>query len=262
MSLFITQQNKIYQRLLAIGDLHGCRDKLQQLFKAVQPTSGDRLVFLGDYIDRGDDSPGVVDDLISLQKEQDCIFLLGNHEQMLLDYVDGQNERFLLNRGQETLRQYRKSKWGEIPAVHLDFFRDLKLCHRQDGFIFVHAGMEFVEVLGGSFDMGDTFGDGDENEKPVHRVNLDGFRMGKYPVTQAQWQKVMVNNPSEFKGENRPVECVSWDDAQRFIHKLNQQSESQYRLPTEAEWEYAARSGGKHQKWSGTSDENKLEHYA
>jgi sulfatase modifying factor 1 len=86
-----------------------------------------------------------------------------------------------------------------------------------------------------------------ENEQPIHEVELSNFHIGKYPITQALWKAVMGddNNPSYFKGDNRPVESVSWNDAQAFIQKLNEMNESggQYRLPTEAEWEYAARGG-------------------
>ena len=80
---------------------------------------------------------------------------------------------------------------------------------------------------------------------PVHRVKISrDFELGKYEVTQAQWEAVMGENPSSFKGADRPVERVSWNDTQEFIRKLNQNdSKKQYRLPTEAEWEYACRAG-------------------
>jgi len=115
------------------------------------------------------------------------------------------------------------------------------------------TGMEFVRVPGGCFQMGDTFGDGYKDEKPVHEVCVSNFAIGKYEVTQGQWQAIMGNNPSNFSscGSNCPVEKVSWNDTQEFIRKLNSQSGKGYRLPTEAEWEYAARSGGKSEKYSG-----------
>lgn len=126
-------------------------------------------------------------------------------------------------------------------------------------------GMEFVFVKGECFQMGDSFGDGDIDEKPVHDVCIDDFYMGKYEVTQGQWQAIMGNNPSNFKncGDNCPIEEVSWNDAQEFIKRLNSRTGSkQYRLPTEAEWEYAARSGGKKEKWAGTGNESELGDYA
>lgn len=116
--------------------------------------------------------------------------------------------------------------------------------------------MKFVFVKGGCFQMGDTFGDGEADEKPVHEVCVDDFYMGKYEVTQGQWREVMGNNPSYFKncGDNCPVEQVSWNDVQEFISRLNRKSGTRYRLPTEAEWEYAARSGGRQEKYSGGND--------
>ena len=112
------------------------------------------------------------------------------------------------------------------------------------------TGMQFISVKPGCFQMGsNVLGD----EKPIHRVCLSAYEIGKYEVTQAQWKKVMGNNPSEFKGSNKPVENVRWDDVQQFIRKLNQQTGQHYRLPTEAEWEYACRSGGRDQKYCGSN---------
>ena len=108
------------------------------------------------------------------------------------------------------------------------------------------TGMEFVWVPKGCFQMGSPSGESkrDSDEGPVHRVCVDGFWMGKYEVTQGEWQKIMGNNPSKFKkGSNYPVEKVSWDDCKSFIRKLNARSNKTFRLPTEAEWEYACRAG-------------------
>jgi formylglycine-generating enzyme required for sulfatase activity len=101
----------------------------------------------------------------------------------------------------------------------------------------------FVQIPAGEFMMGAE--NGNPAEKPVHRVRLgQAFEMGKTEVTQAQWEAVMGNNPSYFKGTNRPVEQVSWYDVQEFIERLNALDDGfAYRLPTEAEWEYACRAG-------------------
>jgi formylglycine-generating enzyme required for sulfatase activity len=118
------------------------------------------------------------------------------------------------------------------------------------------TGIEMVSVKGGCYQMGDTFGDGESDEKPVHEVCVDDFYIGKYEVTQGQWKAIMGNNPSSFSscGDNCPVEQVSWNDAQDFINRLNQKTGKNYKLPTEAEWEYAAKSGGKSEKYSGGND--------
>ena len=108
-------------------------------------------------------------------------------------------------------------------------------------------GMEFVLIPAGSFMMGcdKNFEDCSSNETPRHKVSISRpFYIGKYEVTQEQWVAVMGSNPSKFKGRSRPVEQVSWEGIQSFIRKLNRkEGRNKYRLPTEAEWEYAARAG-------------------
>lgn len=113
---------------------------------------------------------------------------------------------------------------------------------------------EMIFVEGGAFMMGSDSKEAYDRESPVHEVSLDSFYIGKYPVIQALWEAVMGNNPSNFQGDNNPVERVSWSDSQDFIKKLNVLTRKEYRLPTEAEWEFAAR-GGNHTegyKYSGS----------
>ena len=115
-----------------------------------------------------------------------------------------------------------------------------------------------VEVKGGTFMMGATSEQGNEaysEEKPAHKVTLSNYHIGKYEVTQEEWEAVMGNNLSKFKGANKPVERVSWNDCQEFIKKLNDLTGLQFRLPTEAEWENAARGGNKSRgyKYSGSN---------
>jgi formylglycine-generating enzyme required for sulfatase activity/tRNA A-37 threonylcarbamoyl transferase component Bud32 len=125
------------------------------------------------------------------------------------------------------------------------------------------TGMEFVVVPHGEYEMGDVFGDGANDEKPVHTVQVNTLHIGKYPVTQREWNMVMGDNQSKFKnGDDYPVETVSWNDVQKFIKKLNEKTGEGYCLPTEAEWEYAARGGGKKEKWAGTSNRAELKDYA
>ena len=103
------------------------------------------------------------------------------------------------------------------------------------------ATFDMLLVEGGEFSMGGTDEDAIKHEKPDHRVTLSSFYLGKYPVTQSVWTAVRESNPSHFKGDQRPVENVNWKDAQEFIGKLNDLTGKPYRLPSEAEWEYAAR---------------------
>jgi len=122
---------------------------------------------------------------------------------------------------------------------------------------------ELILVEGGVFTMGCTDGEGEDHEFPVHEVTLSSFKMAKYEVTQQQWEAVMGSNPSYFKGVNNPVENVSWNNAQEFIKNLNALTGKKYRLPTEAEWEYAARGGkqSKGYKYSGSDDINAVAWY-
>ena len=132
--------------------------------------------------------------------------------------------------------------------------------YTDDGIMFSIGNVRFemVRVEGGTFTMGATAEQGSDaysDEKPTHQVTLSSYSIGKTEVTQALWQAVMGSNPSYFKGSNLPVEEVSWEDCQTFIRKLNALTGKTFRLPTEAEWEYAARGGNKSRgyKYSGSN---------
>ncbi|MEZ4960419.1 MAG: formylglycine-generating enzyme family protein [Saprospiraceae bacterium] len=119
--------------------------------------------------------------------------------------------------------------------------------------------LDLIFVEGGEFMMGDEVGDLWDFCSPVHPVLVSSFYMAKFPVTQRLYQAVMGSNPSYFKGDLRPVEMVSWDDAQAFIEKLNtalSSPQGTFRLPTEAEWEFAARGGNKSErfKYAGSNE--------
>ncbi|MEH1958230.1 SUMF1/EgtB/PvdO family nonheme iron enzyme [Nostoc sp.] len=105
--------------------------------------------------------------------------------------------------------------------------------------------LDMVEIPGGSFNMGSPFGENGrtQSEEPQHAVNVPAFFMGKFEVTQEQYQQIMGSNPSFFKGAKRPVQGVSWNDAVEFCRKLSQKTGREYRLPSEAKWEYACRAG-------------------
>ncbi|MCM1168782.1 MAG: formylglycine-generating enzyme family protein [Bacteroides sp.] len=119
--------------------------------------------------------------------------------------------------------------------------------------------IEMIYVEGGTFQMGGT----GENEKPVHTVTLSSYYIGKYEVTQSQWNAVMKKNPSYFNGGKLPVECVNWDDAQKFCKKLSELTGKHYTLPTEAQWEYAARGGKKSMgyRYSGSNEIDEVAWY-
>jgi formylglycine-generating enzyme required for sulfatase activity len=148
--------------------------------------------------------------------------------------------------------------------------------------------IEFISVKGGCYPMGDTFGDGGRNEKPVHEVCLDDFSMGKYNVTIGDFKKFVKDtgyrteaelgggsydwarkknagldwrNTGFTQDDRHPVVCVSWNDSVAFAEWLSRKTGRKYRLPSEAEWEYAARSGGKNERYAGFSDQGQLYRY-
>ena len=140
----------VQKRTFAIGDIHGCLDKLQDLLEKIAPAKSDTLIFMGDHIDRGEESKQVIDRLIELTSTCHCIFLRGNHEDMFLHFLEwGTNrEIYLLNGGQTTLRSY----CGEeilshslvarlIPMNHRNFFERLSWYHEDAHYIYVHAGL-------------------------------------------------------------------------------------------------------------------------
>jgi formylglycine-generating enzyme required for sulfatase activity len=107
---------------------------------------------------------------------------------------------------------------------------------------------EMVIIPSGEFMMGSevvptAYGDVFKNEIPQHKVSIKSFAIGKYEITQLQWRSLMGNNPSKVKGNNLPVEMISWIDSENFAKKLSEITGKKYRLPTESEWEYAARAG-------------------
>jgi len=135
----------------------------------------------------------------------------------------------------------------------------------QDLWVDPVSGIEMIRVPAGSFLMGDLFEVGWENEVPTHEERVDAFYLGKYPVTQAQWEKVMAENPSMFRRSGRyPVEQVTWADVNEFIRRLNALTTGggAFRLPAEAEWEYAARSGGRKELYAGGDDIDRVAWYA
>lgn len=114
------------------------------------------------------------------------------------------------------------------------------------------TGMQFVWVPSGCFNQGAT--DGASKEAPVHQVCVRGYYLGKYEVTQEQYEKLTGNNPSEFKGSKQPVERVSWIDAEAAAEKMSRQSGTKITLPSESQWEYACRAGAQNNRYCGAGD--------
>ena len=157
-----------------------------------------------------------------------------------------------------------------ITAVNLPEIRGVEaealsfLVEVDDGALLVYVGDRYFRMMpveGGSFTMGCTHPKGEKHtyadELPTHRVTLNGFYIGQYEVTQGLWTSVMGENPSKWTGnDSLPVEQVSWNDVQIFIARLSQMTGYRFRLPTEAEWEFAARGGnkGKPTKYAGSND--------
>jgi formylglycine-generating enzyme required for sulfatase activity len=193
-------------------------------------------------------------------------------------YVDGQNKGFLSN---ITQLEYGHHEITMMAEGYKDYVASINVSQTQQTFNFAMVaqkekeqtrtkknkrieekqtftvnGVSFVmiPVPGGTFYMGaeDSF----DNEKPVHSVTLSNYFIGETEVTQTLWQAVMGSNPSNFQGPNRPVEKVSWDDCQQFIIKLNALTGQKFRLPTEAEWEYAARGGSKSKRYQYAGSNN------
>jgi hypothetical protein len=148
---------------------------------------------------------------------------------------------------------------GVYIFVDVDMGKLKTLAGIDPGPVYSRVG-RLISIPDGSFKMGN--GSGDSTENPVRTVRINGFRIGETEVTQKQWQLVMGSAPSYFKGcDNCPVDNVSWNDIQYFFKKLNKQTGLRFRLPSEAEWEYACRSAGKDEKYCGGDDESKLAWY-
>jgi serine/threonine protein phosphatase 1 len=140
--------------LYAVGDIHGERGRLEKLLASLPLLSGDRFVFMGDYVDRGPDSRGVVELLIEHAKRWESVFLCGNHESMFLDFLGWKGaayfggDAFLVNGGDRTLASYGwfgerrgKGKGLDLPPAHVEFYRGLRLFHQEGDYLFVHAGL-------------------------------------------------------------------------------------------------------------------------
>lgn len=169
------------QQYVAIGDIHGCRKSLETLLTKLQVYTDRTFVFVGDYIDRGPDSKGVVDLLLEFKENVNAIFLRGNHEQMLLDAID-HNDRMLwiTNGGKSTLASYGASLHKlNLPEEHLRFYRDTKLFYDTDQFFFVHAGLMPHKTIAESV----------RNENEVQEMLWERSHLN---ALETKWEKTVV----------------------------------------------------------------------
>jgi serine/threonine protein phosphatase 1 len=170
-------------RLFAIGDIHGCSQELATLIEKMNPKPNDTLVFLGDYIDRGGDSRGVIDIVIGLRSRCRVVALKGNHESMFVDFLDHPESSgaglFILNGGGTTLANYTTADGGlEIPEDHVEFLKHLELYHEEEGFFFVHAGVPEIPLK--------------DLTPALHET---AFLWSRFPFLQSEykWEKVIVH---------------------------------------------------------------------
>ena len=166
--------------LIAIGDVHGCALTLDALIRSLDIGADDHLVFVGDYIDRGPDSKGVIDRLFALREKHTCTFLRGNHEELMLGYLDdGEYDLWAINGGVATLESYGAVKNGSvIPEEHVKFIRETKMYLETDEFFFVHAGLRPGLTIAENLEAGDEM------------VYL--WERGHLKATDLPWEKTVV----------------------------------------------------------------------
>ena len=203
----------------------------------------------------------------SINLEKDLVDSLNKYQDSINKYQQ-QNQEL-------KLKQLRQSYQSQIRQLEQKLEQErsqvaLKYQEREKGqaqsfteYLGNDVELEMIAIPGGKFMMGSPEGEGEDNERSQHEVTVQPFFMGKYPITQAQYQQIMGINYSYFKGNGqRPVECVSWDEAVEFCQRLSKQIVQEYRLPTEAEWEYACRAGTTTPYYFGETITDKLVNYS
>ena len=247
----------IYDLLVGEHELKLTKQGCAELKKNIAITEGETLT-LNEKLQTGKEIS------ISTDKSGDKIYVDGNYVGIspitsTLSY--GNHEIKAERDGKTVSKNVNVVQGGGDNSVKLTFFGNRTITVNGVSFT-------MIAVEGGTFQMGATSeqgSDADSDEKPVHSVTLSDYYIGETEVTQELWTAVMGNNPSYYSGyPQRPVEQVSWNDCQEFIKKLNQLTGENFRLPTEAEWEYAARGGNKSKgyKYSGSNTIDDVAWYA
>ena len=152
------------------------------------------------------------------------------------------------------------TEYNEMVALYAQVEQLAKNIKQQEKIVFATVDDNMIRIPGGCFQMGKY---SEDDDAPTHEVCLDSFSINRYEVTQKLWIAIMSSNPSLNNNDpNYPVEQVTWNEVQKFLKILNLKTNGKYRLPTEAEWEYAARSGGKQEKYAGFSSDSVMSSYA
>jgi serine/threonine protein phosphatase 1 len=169
------------QQFIAIGDIHGCARSMEAILDKLEPYFDRTFIFVGDYIDRGPSSKEVVDLLIDFAESVDCIFLRGNHEQMLLDaFQKGDVRLWMMNGGRTTLQSYDVSvESPELPADHMAFYKDTQLYYDTDDYFFVHAGISPGKTIAQSL----------EDEDEMHEFLWERSHLNAF---ETPWEKKVV----------------------------------------------------------------------
>lgn len=169
------------QKYVAIGDIHGCLQSLNGLLKKLEEHRDGRFVFVGDYIDRGPDSSGVVDRLLEFREKQECVFLRGNHEQMLLDaYFNDRLDMWLMNGGKSTLSSYGATYDNiTVPDDHLEFYKSTQMYYETEDYFFVHAGLSPAKTIAESL----------EDEQEVQEFLWERSHLNAF---ETAWEKTIV----------------------------------------------------------------------
>lgn len=169
------------QKFIAIGDIHGCYNSMVALLEKLEPYYDRQFVFVGDYIDRGPASKKVVDYLLEFKENVECVFLRGNHEQMLLDALEyGERSMWMMNGGRATLQSYNGDKDTIIlPDVHRQFYEQTRLYYDTEDYFFVHAGLSPAKTIADSIE-----DDSEVQEFLWERSHLNAF--------ETPWEKTVV----------------------------------------------------------------------
>ncbi len=254
-NIFATEKTRrLYDNSLELEEYKIIKDNIQSLAqissdKILYPKQFDKILKIAQ-------SSGIE----NVEKAKKVIIKYAREKNLSLEFLDMNNDlsTAIPNYSRETESVRQKQTPPPRPKIPIQIFTTVRvnsigdIIIRSEGKAEVMTedigngvSLEMVKIPGGIFLMGspETEAERQDREGPQHYVNVPEFFMGKYTVTQAQWQAVMGNNPSYFKGKNRPVERVSWNDATEFCQKLSKKTGRDYRLPSEAEWEYACRGG-------------------